>query len=93
MKLDDLLQKVCDKETFIVFVKALAEERVGAKRTEEENRDNFVIDCASNWKNSDIASFLYAALDYFEEKPLHKPEQEPGWRMFAEFLYFGKITE
>jgi hypothetical protein len=93
MKLHDLLQKVCDQETFIVFVKALAEERAGAERAEVENPHMYVIDGASDWKNADIASFLYAALDYFEEKPFHKPEQEPSWRMFAEFLYCRKIIE
>jgi hypothetical protein len=93
MKPEELLQKVCDRETFIVFVEALAVDREEAERIELENPQTYVIDGANDWKNADIASFLYAALDYFEEKPFHKPEHEPSWRMFAEFLYFGKIIE
>ena len=44
-----------------------------------------------NWQTGDISSFLYAALHYFTEKPFHQPEKMPSWKMFAEFLYFGKI--
>lgn len=51
------------------------------------------MDGAHDWKNADISAFLYAALVYFDDKPFHQPEAEPSWRMFAEFLYFGKIIE
>lgn len=93
MKPEDLLEKVHDKETFIAFVEALAAEREEAERIEREHPERYVVDGAYDWKNADIASFLYAALEYFQEKPFHKPDDEPNWKMFAEFLWLGKIVE
>jgi hypothetical protein len=93
MKPEELLDNVHDKETFISFVRALAQEREKAEEIESQHPERYNVDGEHNWKNADIASFLYAALDYFEEKPLHKPEKEPSWRMFAEFLWHGKIIE
>jgi hypothetical protein len=90
---EQLLQKVRDSETFVAFVRALAAEREEAEKLEKENPQAYMVDGAHNWKNADIASYLYAALDYFEEKPLHRPEREPSWQMFATFLYCGKIIE
>jgi len=94
MKPEELLDKVHSRKTFIAFVEALAAEREDAERLERENPQRaIIVDGAHDWKNADIASFLYASLDYFQEKPFHKPEREPSWRMFAEFLYFGKVIE
>jgi hypothetical protein len=90
---EDRLDQVTDKQSFIAFVKALAEERQKADVEEKANPRAYMFDGAYNWQNSDIASFLQAALCYFEDRPFHKPEEQPSWRMFAEFLYFGKIYE
>lgn len=43
MKPEDLLQQVRDKETFIVFVNALADERMEAERIEVENPNTYVL--------------------------------------------------
>ena len=93
MKPEELPYKVEDRDTFIAFVEALAAEREDAEKIERRNPETYIVDGAHDWKNADIASFLYASLDYFEDKPFHKPERDPGWKMFAEFLYFGKIIE
>jgi hypothetical protein len=93
MKPEELLDKVQDRESFIAFVEALAAEREDAQRIERENPHRYMVDGAHDWKNAEIGEFLYAALDYFDDKPFHKPESEPSWKMFAEFLYFGKIIE
>jgi hypothetical protein len=93
MQPEQLLQKVRDRETFVAFVRALAAEREEAEKIEKDNPQAYMVDGAHNWKNADIASYLYAALDYFEEKPLHRPAREPSWHMFAAFLYCGKIIE
>jgi hypothetical protein len=89
---DQLLDKVHDQKSFIEFVEALAEERNEAELMEHAQPEIYM-DGALNWKNSDIQSFLYSALMYFEPKPLHKPEAQPSWKMMAEFLYYGKIYE
>jgi hypothetical protein len=93
VKPDDLIDEVRDRDSFIAFVNALAKEREDAARIERENPDVYVVDGAHDWKNADIASYLFACLDYFTEKPFHTPDAEPNWRMFAEFLWCGKIIE
>jgi hypothetical protein len=93
MKPEELLDKVNGRDSFIAFVEALAAEREDAQRVEGENPQRYMVDGAHNWKNADIASFLYAALGYFEERPFQPAESEPNWKMFAEFLYCGKIVE
>lgn len=90
---EQLLDKVDDQASFIRFVEALAAERERAAAEEQSYPQRYIVDGAFNWKNGDISSFLYATLEYFESRPFHKPENEPSWRMFADFLYFGKIYE
>lgn len=82
-------RSVDDRDSFIAFVKALADEREEADEIEKLNPHAFCVDGAKGWKNADIASFLYAALDYFDRHP----NTPPSWRMMADFLYFGKIIE
>lgn len=91
--LHELLTEVRDRETFVRFVEALAEERERAEEIERANPGVYVVDGALDWKNGDIGGFLYAALQYFQPGTFHRPESEPSWRMFADFLYFGKIYE
>jgi hypothetical protein len=93
MRSDELFDEVKDRDTFLAFVRALADEREEAEKLEQAEPQRYTVDGANQWKNSDIASFLYAALNYFDEKPFHKPEKDPSWRMFADFLYHGKIIE
>jgi hypothetical protein len=90
---DDLLDQVTDKQTFIRFVQALADERERAQEIENKHPKVYVVDGALGWKNGDISSFLYAALECFTSQPVSYSDQSPSWKMFAEFLYFGKIYE
>jgi hypothetical protein len=93
MSPEEILEKVHDRESFISFVEALAAEREMAEQTERGQPIRFGLGGSFNWQNADISSFLYAALNYFTPNPLHQPVEEPGWKMFAEFLYCGKIIE
>jgi hypothetical protein len=90
---EELLEQVTDRDSFIAFVESLAAEREDAAGLERDNPKTYVLDGAHNWKNGDIEGFLYGALQYFDEGPLHKPESEPSWRVFAEILWCGKIME
>ena len=90
---EDLLDDVIDRDSFVAFVKALAKEREEAEKLEREDPVRYQLGGAKNWQNGNISSFLYAALDYFNEKEFHRPEESPSWKMLAEFLYFGKIIE
>ncbi|HEY5871159.1 MAG TPA: hypothetical protein VI542_37250 [Candidatus Tectomicrobia bacterium] len=60
---------------------------------ERANPTVYGVDGALDWKNADIASFLYAALAYFADTPSRPPQEHPSWKMVAEFLYCGKIIE
>ena len=83
---------VTDRRSFLEFVDALARERMAAEEMENASPHVYVVDGALNWKNADIASFLFAALSYFEQSN-GVGTSEPTWRMMAEFLYCGKIIE
>ena len=78
---EDLLERIVDRDSFIAFVRALADERASAAEIERANPEAYMLDGAYNWKNGG------------EPKPYHQPESEPSWRMFAEFLWCGKIIE
>jgi hypothetical protein len=88
--LEQLLDEVDSRETFILFVQALANEREAAEKLERENPQRYGIDGALDWKNADIASFLHAGLTSLDS---WRDEDPPTWRTFAEFLYHGKIIE
>ena len=91
---DDLLDAVCDRDSFIAFVNALASERERAQEIEREHPERYVVDGALGWMNGDIQSFLYATLDYFADGPLKDPvPTDPSWKMMAEILWCGKIVE
>ena len=93
MSPDEMLEEVVDRDSFLSFVRALAAERRAAERMEREEPVRYQLGGALDWQNGDISAFLEAALHYFEATPLRRPEEIPSWRMFAEFLYFGKIYE
>jgi hypothetical protein len=94
MTVSDYLDNVKDKETFIIFVRALAEEREQAQKLEKESPVRYQLGGALDWQNGDIASYLWAALAYFEPNPNREPvRDEATWQEFAEFLYMGKIYE
>jgi len=85
---EQLLHNVTDRDSFIQFVRAMAAEREAAQEIERQNPIAYGVDGALNWKNADIASFLYAGLEAI------KPSvNEPSWQLFADFLYHGKIIE
>lgn len=87
---EELLDRISDRTSFVDFVRALAEERELAMAEEQADPARYCLDGARNWKNADIASFLYAALTMFEDHNLDEP---PTWQGFAHFLYSGKVIE
>lgn len=90
---EDLLAAVIDRDSFVAFVKALAKEREESEKLEREDPGRYQLGGAKNWQNGNISSFLYTALEYFNAKEFHRPEENPSWTMLAEFLYFGKIID
>jgi hypothetical protein len=70
---EELLDKVIDRDSFQAFVLALAAERREAARMEREEPVRYSLGGALRWQNGDIASFLEAALCYFDAGYYHEP--------------------
>ena len=91
---EELHDKVVDRDSFIAFVRALAEDRSRAMEIEAQHPEAYSVDGALGWANGDIPSFLWACLEYFTDGPLkEKPSDEATWQVFADILYHGKIIE
>ena len=84
----ELLKQVKDRESFLVFVKALVEESELAEKMEREEPEKYGFCGPLGWENRSISSFLGAALACVEDGSLI---EEASWRGFAEFLFCGKI--
>lgn len=91
--IEQLLDEVKDRESFIVFALALAEERDRAEKFERENPDVYVVDGALGWMNGSIGQFIGAGLSHFEPAFGEKSIETPTWKDLAEFLYCGKTIE
>jgi hypothetical protein len=88
-----LLEQVRDRESFIAFARALADERGRAEQLERTEPDRYSTGGALDWQNGDIASFIHAGLEYFSPGPNRFEGDQPAWKDFAIFLWFGKIYE
>lgn len=88
--IDMLLAEVKDKSSFIVFARALAQERERAAALEAQDSAKYYVDGALGWKNGDISSFIYAGLSAFENSP---ESEQCTWAGMARFLWLGKELE
>lgn len=87
---EDLLVRVVDRASFVEFLEALAQERLSLE--ESGAMSSITADQLSGGCIS-VGDFLDGCVDYFDEKPFHKPESEASWRVFANVLYHGKFVE
>jgi hypothetical protein len=85
--LEQLLDDVKDRRTFIVYADVLIRER---GRAEELERDAHYADAVFGWQNSSISSFLGSFMIGLEES---KSEVGLSWSELAHALYMGKIYE
>lgn len=88
--LETLLESVQDRDSFVRFAEALAKERERAAKLERDEPSRYCLDGALGWKNADISSFLYAGLSRLEMTP---GSEKVAWKVFADFLYHGKVVE
>lgn len=84
---------VTDRESFVVFVNALVEDRANAESLEKENPDKYRWGGAGGWQNSAISTYLECALAGAEAQDDWGLTSQPSWRDLALFLYLGKIYE
>ena len=93
--LDEKLEAVVDRDTFLAFVKALAADREGEVAKEKEHPGSPWAAGANGWEHGTIEGFLEAAVACAEDSrgtPGEMPEP-PSWKTFAIFLYRGKYYE
>src|SRR5687768_5795209 len=96
--LDDLLESVCDEESFRRFLFALAADREDSISKEAVQPSSPYGPDANGWENTSIDCFLYAAVKWGSASenglPLagYQPSSNP-WRRCAEILYAGKSYE
>jgi len=95
MNWHERLEHVIDRESFVQFVFALAEERRQATEIERKEPNRYVVDGALGWMNGDIPQYLEACTELLESDSSvgDLDLNRPSWRLFAEFLYSGKIIE
>ncbi len=95
MDLDEKLEQVVDRESFLEFVKALVKDREDQVRKEKVSPSSPYGPGANGWENGSIESYLDAALAWTKAwiGKEHEIPQEPSWKSFAKFLYAGKYYE
>lgn len=87
----DLLDSVCDEQSFLHFVEALHKERL-AYEGSKIAIDGF----QGPWANHTIASFLDGALSWAEDSNFGTrpgPKSSNPWQLFASFLWAGRSYE
>jgi hypothetical protein len=97
MNLEDILDTVNSRETFLAFVRALAADKRDETNKERETPSNPWGPGANGWEHDSVEDYLEAALTWGEstsaEYNTRSLPEEPSWKAFAEFLYCGKIYE
>ena len=95
MKLEDLLDRVKDHQTFLEFARALQADKADEDQKENENPSEPFSPGWNGWENNTIAGFLEAAIAWAEDSDFGNKTVKPDnlWKEFALFLYGGKIYE
>lgn len=91
MNLDELIEKVNSKETFLQFVKALKEDKIEEDEKEKSSPSSPYGPGANGWENGTVSTFLDAVVAFGKDSDLIK--EEPNWKNFALLLYAGKFYE
>jgi len=96
--LDKLLDVVCDEDSFLGFLNALAKDRAEEARLEAIEPSNPYGPGATGWQNGSIEAFLECAAAWGEDSkdgmPLSKWEKPTNpWKRCAEIIYMGKHYE
>ena len=97
MNFYEMADRVHSKESFLEFVRALANDAAAAEVEGRRTPDGKLDLSPGGWENAGIANFLYtagawAAGNYGHNGEPHIPA-EASWRSFAHFLHSGKFYE
>ena len=89
MDLDELLQKVNSKESFLQFVNILRDDKKDENLKEIVNSPSLYNAGLNGWENSTIIDFLESIERYGKDSEINNP----SWKNFALLLYSGKFYE
>ena len=91
-----LLDQVCDEDSFVAFLSALAADRADEVVKEKMNPSSPYGPGANGWENGTIEAFLESAVAWAEASrnglAVYKTPTNP-WKRCADILYMGKIYE
>lgn len=90
-QLFELCEKVTDETSFLVFVRALLQDRYAAEPL-PQTQDGF----QGEWANQTLSSFIEASLAWAEASNFGArpgPKSTNPWSLFAEFLWAGRCYE
>ena len=96
MNLKEKIEKVRDRESFLVFVRLLAADRADEAKKEESAPSSPLGPGVNGWENSTIEDFLESASAWAETSNFGETQglnADNPWKQFAAFLYAGKIYE
>ncbi len=90
------LAMVCDEDSFVAFISALADDKADEDATRKNSSLQPFSPGANGWENGTITSFLEAAAAWAQDSKDGMPHcQKTGnpWKRCAEIIYMGKIYE
>jgi hypothetical protein len=90
MELDNLLENVNSKESFLEFVLALKKDRIDEVEKEKIFKSNPYGQGANGWQNGTIEGYLDSLHAYGKSSLV---DNTPNWKTFALLLYAGKFYE
>jgi hypothetical protein len=96
MELHEQLDRVADQASFLAFARALAQDRAAAAKAEVTSSASTFGADADGWESTSIESFLEAAVSWAGDSDFGAKQGLAGvspWKLFAVFLYAGKIYE
>ena len=92
MKLNEMLEKVDSKESFLEFVAALRKDLASSRANEQSRPSSPYSPDALDWENPDLGRFLEAMQAWTEDMGDIVPVV-PSWRTFAQMLIAAKSYE
>ncbi|ACK69911.1 conserved hypothetical protein [Gloeothece citriformis PCC 7424] len=92
MELDELLNRVNSRDTFLEFVAALRADLVASNAQETVAPSSPYVPNACDWENPSLERYLQALHTWIEDMG-DRISEPPSWRTFADILYAAKIYE
>lgn len=93
--LDEMLEAVVDRDSFLAFVKALIVDRRHEVAKGKGSPSSPWGAGANGWEHGTIEGYLEAAVAWMEDScgTAWESPAEPSWKSFAAFLHHGKSYE